>query len=410
MSPDVEASFPSPAAGSTGSTGSAPLRVPGGSAWRLSWSGLRTVAVLELRQRVRSSLWVIVLVIWTVVLGGLTALIRYAVHQSMDQPAEAATNSPNETVTAVATDTVQRASELAGAIMFGLIVFLVLGLAGLIAPALTATSINGDRGAGVLATLQTTLLSPAEIVLGKLLAAWTTALALLAAAAPWILWAYLEGGTPIGRLLTTVGLVALLLLVACALALGWSTLTARTSTSAVLTYLSVMFLGLGLPLLFALSLSLVQQTETVTVVEPRMSADVPAGQPTYVCEKTIQEVTRTHTERVWWLMAANPFVIVADAAPQPANTPDRLSAEDPLSTVRTEVRRLRLGPAPTEDRCTSGIQGESTSDSEWGQNSLGMVWPYGLAVDLTLGAGFTVVAVRRLRTPARRLPRGTRIA
>ncbi|HET9655385.1 MAG TPA: ABC transporter permease subunit [Kineosporiaceae bacterium] len=411
MSTDVEASSPAPAAGSAGSV---PLRVPGGSAWRLSWQGLRTVAVLELRQRVRSSRWVIVLVVWAIVLGALTALIRYAVHQTVDPQAQSATYSPDGTVESITTDAVQRASDMAGATMFGLIVFLVLGLAGLIAPALTATSVNGDRGAGVLATLQTTLLSPAEIVLGKLLAAWVTALALLAAAAPFILWAYLEGGTPAGRLLTTVGLVALILLVVCAIALGWSALTARTSTSAVLTYLSVAFLGLGLPVLFALSLTMVQQNETVTVVQPREAATGADGQSTFVCEKTTQEMSRAHTERVWWLLAANPFVVVADAAPRPADKAGHWVVDDPLSAIRSGVRESRLGPAPVEDWCTDAKPGgnvggfDAARDAK--RNSLGVVWPFGLAADLALGAGFTVVAVRRLRAPARKLPRGTRVA
>ena len=43
-------------------------------------------------------------------------------------------------------------------------------------PALTATSVNGDRDAGVLATLQTTLLSAADIIVGKLLASLVMAL------------------------------------------------------------------------------------------------------------------------------------------------------------------------------------------------------------------------------------------
>ena len=83
-----------------------------------------------------------------------------------------------------------------GAIIFGLIVYLVLSLGSLISPALSATSVNGDRSAGVLATLQTTLLTPAEIALGKLGAAWLTALAFLAVALPFLGWGFLDGGTP----------------------------------------------------------------------------------------------------------------------------------------------------------------------------------------------------------------------
>ena len=40
----------------------------------------------------------------------------------------------------------------------------------------------------------------------------------------------------------------------------------------------------------------------------------------------------------------------------------------------------------------------------------GPVWPYGLAFDAALGAGAVLVTIRRLRTPARKLPRGIRVA
>lgn len=38
------------------------------------------------------------------------------------------------------------------------------------------------------------------------------------------------------------------------------------------------------------------------------------------------------------------------------------------------------------------------------------VWPWGLGVNLLLGAAGYVVAVRRLSVPQRTLPRGTRVA
>ena len=178
----------------------------GASTWGVSWSGLRTVATLELRQRVRSTRWIVVLVVWFVALLGLTLLVRSAVHASL---------SPGESPPGVNS---QALDEYAAATVFGIVVFLVLALGGLVAPSLTATSVNGDRSAGVLAALQTTLLTPAEIALGKLLAAWLTALALLAAALPVLGWAYLDGGTPAARLLTTLAVLALTLLVVCAIA------------------------------------------------------------------------------------------------------------------------------------------------------------------------------------------------
>jgi ABC-2 type transport system permease protein len=43
-------------------------------------------------------------------------------------------------------------------------------------------------------------------------------------------------------------------------------------------------------------------------------------------------------------------------------------------------------------------------------NAVHAVWPYGFVFLGLIGAGSTWVAVRRLRTPIRKLPRGTRIA
>ncbi len=383
-----------------------PPQVPSGpGTWRVSWGGVRTVAMLDLRQRVRSSRWLIVLAVWFVLLLALTLLIRHAVLDTF-------VPSGTDGVTASELDS---ARQRAGATVFGLVVFLVLSLGALVAPALSATSVNGDRSAGVLATLQTTLLTPAEIALGKLLAAWTTALALLATAVPFIVWAYLDGGTPLGRLLTTLVVLALTLLVVCAVGLGWSSVAARSASSTVLTYLTVSFLGLGLPVLFLLALPAVQQTDRVPVryvtADPQFDEN---GEPdpnvTGTCGEEVQERERFHTERVWWLLAPSPYVVVSDAAPRPQGLGGPL--EDPLSLIRGAVRDARLGPEPTEDQCWFDQQTAQRREAERAaqREALGVTWPYGLAADLLLGAGFVALAVRRLRTPTRTLPRGTRVA
>jgi len=389
----------SPTPAGDGGTAAADRPERAGSTWRVSWSGLRTVAVLDLRQRVRSSRWLIVLGIWMAVLLALTLLLRNAVSETIEQ------GSGGQ----ISADEVARAQESAGATLFGLVVFLVLSLGALIAPALSASSVNGDRSAGVLATLQTTLLTPAEIALGKLLAAWLTALTLLVTAAPFLIWAYFQGGTPVGRLLTTLGVLALTLLVVCAIGLGWSAVTARTPASTVLTYLTVTFLGLGLPLLFLLSTFLVSQEDRVQVRSEQGTSTVEGAEPTYSCVTTVEERTRYHTERNWWLLAASPYVVVADSAPAPR---DADSFGDPLTSIAAGVREARLGPPEIENQCfvgdSAGRQAEEQRRAA--RAALPPTWPYGLLIDLGLGAAFTAVAVLRLRTPTRNLPRGTRVA
>ena len=368
----------------------------GAGTWRLSRSGVLTVARLELRQRVRSSRWIIILAVWALALGGLAALIHHAVFLDNGDP----------------TVTIAQRNGAAGAAMFGWVVLLVLALGSLVAPALSATSVNGDRAAGVLATLQATLLTPAEITVGKLLAAWTTALALLAVASPFLLWAYLLGGTPGGRLIVVLLLLAVSLLVECAIGLGWSALTARSASSAVLTYISVAFLGLGLPVLFGLLTPVVTTTETVHYrsEEPAPTTD-PNQAPLMQCVDRVEQQPVTHYERIWWILAPNPFVVIADASPpRPPGAPDATS--DVLSGTRNSVRDLRLGRDALPNYCYQDPAAQHAADAKRSaeREDLPSVWPYGLAANLLLGAGFVVITVRRLRAPTRRLPRGTRVA
>lgn len=381
----------------------------GAGTWSLSLSGLRTVIDLELRQRVRSTRWIVILLVWMAVLGVITALIRYAVN-TLYQPYVPEDGSFAQVEAARA--------QLSGRIMFGLVIFLVLSLGALVAPALSATSINGDRRAGVLATLQVSLLSPAEIVVGRLLAAWATALALLAAASPFVVWAYAEGGTPFSRLAVTVLLTAVTLLVVCAIGLGWSAVAARTASSVVLTYLTVAMLGVGLPLLFALCLPLTQQDDRVTYYST-MYVD-PAGDPNVaidpsvtpnakvVCQTETTTSRQVHTERVWWLLAPSPYVIVADASPRPDGN---RSAEDPLGGIRSGVREARLGPETQQGGCDlePELAQQRAEQRAADRERAALTWPFGLAVDLLLAAGATVVAIRRLRAPAATLPRGVRV-
>src|SRR4051794_21315760 len=139
-----------------------------GGGW---WRGVWTVAVLELRQRVRSTRWLVALIAWFVVLGGITLLTSGAL-SAMSSVDAAGSNGPP---------------------LFAVVSFLVLGLGLLVTPTLTSTGINGDRNAGTLATLQVTLLSPSEIAAGKLLAAWLAACAFLVASLPFLALALAMG-------------------------------------------------------------------------------------------------------------------------------------------------------------------------------------------------------------------------
>jgi ABC-type transport system involved in multi-copper enzyme maturation permease subunit len=346
--------------------------------WHLTWHGVRTVAALELRQRVRSTRWVVALVVWFVVVGGLTLLISGALSAVIGAGGGS-----------------QR-----GALLFAAVTFLVLGLGLLVTPTLASTSVNGDRAAGTLATLQVTLLSPAEIALGKVLAAWTASCAFLLLSVPFLAFAAAVGPTPWWSVLRVVLLVAVLLAAVCGMGLGFSALVARPAGSTVLTFVTVAALVLGTPLLFGVTYPTVEQTESVQVRVQR--TDVNGNATT--CELTTQQRSVAHTERTWWLLALNPFVVTADGAGTSGSLHQAETRSDPLGVLREGVRIARTGASATLDECwgvdDDGV--EATAD--------GPIWPWGLAVNLLLGAAGFVVAVRRLSLPQAKLARGTRVA
>lgn len=346
--------------------------------WSLTWHGVRTVAALELRQRVRSTRWVVALVVWTVVIGALTLLMLGALG----------------TVFGTGDAGMTRASQ--GPVLFAAVTFLVLGLGLLVTPTLSSTSVNGDRNAGTLATLQVTLLTPAEIALGKLLAAWAAACAFLVLSVPFLALATASGPTSWWALLRVVLLIAALLVAVCAIGLGMSALVSRTAGSTVLTFIVVAAVTFLSPMLFGLTYGTVTSTDRVQVYSMPDDWD---GSADVECVWRSGERDVAHTERTWWLLAVNPFVVVADGAGRTALDDD----SDVLGGLRHVVRQVRAGAEGKVDECWMNDDFEdATSDAP--------VWPWGLGLNLALGAVGYVLAVRRLSIPTRTLPRGTRVA
>jgi ABC-type transport system involved in multi-copper enzyme maturation permease subunit len=381
----------------------------------MSWHGIKTIAALELRQRVRTSRWPIVFGIWVLLIAGITFLSYWA------------TNDPDLR---------------SGSAMYDIVVFFVLGLSMLIVPSLTATSVNGDREHGVLATLQTTLLTQWDIALGKLLSAWAVALAFLATALPFLGWAWFEGGISGGRIALSLLVLVLVLAVVCAIGLMFSTLTARPVSSAVLTYLTMGALVFGTTIGFGLSAFLVTQEEQQKVygipeswwqehqppafdpndpnLTPEQLEQIQKSQvqPTRAdCVTFTRRSTVAHTERIWWMLPLNPFVVVADAAPSEPSEDRGLysSGFTPMRWISAGARAARNGPSDVHDECANYVnqgQGDFTDEDDPLEKALesAPVWPYGLVFLLVAGAGATALAGSRLRTPIRRLPNGTRIA
>jgi ABC-2 type transport system permease protein len=363
----------------------------------MSPHGIATVARQEFRLRIRAGRWRVLLSVWFAVLLLFTGLLRGALG-----------GFTNEKV-------IDK-----GIVLYGGLMLFVLGLALLVVPALAAQSVNGDRERGTLATLQVTRLTAADITLGKFAAAWGTALVFLLLTLPLVVYAITQKGVPVGRVLVVTLVLTLLLGTVCAMSLALSALLARTTTSGVLAYLAVFALTIGTLIVFGLGTALTTEQYTVTA-ETSCSA-TNNGQPA-VCQSGTFTESRARTDRTWWLLAPNPFVVLADAAPQlPALTAaqrrERQAAEargefrtdardlDPLGAIGRAVRNMRRPPGDT----ALGIVSDTPLTSSRVNPRRRLVWPYGLAFDVALAAGALLVTIRRLHTPSRKLPKGQRVA
>lgn len=347
----------------------------------MTLEGVRTVAQQELRLRIRAGRWRWLLGLWFAVVLGFAVLLRLglaALTGAEDDPQ-------------------------AGPPLFGGVMLFVLGLALLVVPSLTAQSVNGDRERGTLATLQVTLLTPADIALGKLAAAWGTALVFLGLTLPVVVWAMAEGGLPLVNVAVTLLIVALLLGVVCAVAEALSAVFARSITSALLAYLTVFALTVGTLIAFGLATALTTETAQQTYQVPRLDPETGREIPGQYEEQTLS-TQQSRPDRVWPLLTPNPFVILADAAPRLPAPTDVSGRElprplDPLGELGDAVREARRAPFPP----AAYVELPDRADP-------GPLWPYGLVFDLLLAGGAVLVTVRRLRTPTRRLPRGVRVA
>ena len=345
--------------------------------WSVSWHGVSTVARLELTQRLRSTKWKVSLGVWFLVVGGICLLISTSVNYEntgLSQP---------------------------GPLMFSLNVMFILSMGLLVTPTLSSAAINGDRIAGTLAILQVTLLTPIEITLGKLLAGWVASLAFVVVSVPFILWSFLAGGVAVGAVFSTLVLLTLMLGVVSAVSLGFSALVTKPTGSTVLAYLTVAALTVGTLIVFALTLFPMSGSERYSIQQASEWDDKTGD--VVACEWQETEQSVVHTERTWWLLAMNPYVVVADAAPGREFFSG--GSPDPLAGIRDGVRSARAGADEPYSTCPASISGVEEVDP-----STAPVWPLGLAINLLIGAGAIVVTVRRLRIPQGKLTRGTRVA
>ncbi|MHA7240931.1 ABC transporter permease [Arthrobacter sp. TMS1-12-1] len=357
-------------------------------------TAVRTVFALEMKQRLRGRGWYWMLGTWFVVIGFIFVL-GLGVLGTTD----------NE-----------------GGILFDLIVGFVLFFGLLVSPGLSANAVNGDRAGGTLAILQVTLLTPGQLLAGKWLASWVGSLVFLVLSSPFIFWALALGGVNGQEAVVSLLMLAVELGVVCAIGVGVSALANRPLFSIVSTYMLVALLAIGTVIVFGLSTLLVMEERTITssyYTYPDSSLDsMGAPEPGAEMECMTQTYTSEvpNTQYITWILAANPFVVVADAVPYSIEDLPEPGTQDPygasggpyytpgvMETISQGVRSAQAGP-DTDQTCEEATQALRPLPQET------PFWPLGLGVQLVLAGALLAGARRRLTMPAKRLAQGTRIA
>ena len=365
------------------------------------------VMALELRQRLRARGWYIMLGIWFVIIGFVTLLTWSGWNASR-----------------VAAENFGATVGSAGSMIFEIVLAFVLLFGLLVAPALSANAVNGDRAGGTLAILQVTLLTPGQILWGKFLASWTAALAFLATSLPFLIFGVLQGGMTAWHIVVALLMLALELGVVCGIGVGISALANRPLFSIVISYLTVAALVLGTVIAFGLgvasTLGTVKANQAVYSAVSLYSVPQPAGAgstspgttspdtsaPQYVCQGPLMEQRVPRTERVAWLLSLNPYVVVADAIPYPSRDSAQAGMSvsgGTLESISQGARGALAGPEATYPCANGKVQPSYLAQST-------PMWPLGLALQILLAGLLMWLGWRSLRTPSRRLARGTRIA
>lgn len=359
-------------------------------------SRMWTIVELELTQRTRSVAWWVLVCVYAVLLLGITALSFLVFLDTADT----------------------------GGAIYATIVYFVLLLVVLVSPTVSGNAVNGDRDQATLAPVQVTLASTTDIIVGKLLAAWITGLAFVAVAVPFMAVSMLGGGASAAVLGTSLLVLVVEIGVFSAMGVGLSALIGRPLFSVATTYLVVAAFVIGTLIVFGLAGAAIR-TEVTShsrwsePVWPAACETDPGGDAcldgpeSYECsewETTTWDMPRY--DRVWWLLAANPFVVLADATPTVYDS--RGEPTDMFGFIAAGVRLTQLAPETEvwSDGCASS--GAWSEDDEPNTRDLmaGTTpsWFAGLAVQLIVAGALLWGGWVRTRTPARTLPPGTRVA
>jgi len=361
------------------------------------WAGVWTIASIELRQRVRGVAAYVLLGVFAFILLLVTIGAALAVGAWAD------------------------GSEGAGGAVYAIVMVVTLLLATLVSPALSGNAINGDREEGTLATTQVTLITATQLVLGKVLAAWITTLAFAVVAVPFILYTVILGGLSPSTLVVSFLIIVIEMGVIAAAGVGLSGILRKPLMSVVVTYLIVAALSIGTLIAFAIVGASVRSHYTYVSESAdwaRVDRDERAGldpyqadrvpKPEYCTEVYSYESDVPRFDTVWWVLAANPYVILSDAVP---TTYDRYgSPNDVFGFIKLGIRQAQITPQLEEHYSDCDPNRYESSEPRNIIETTVPSWFVGLALHIA-GAGLLVWgAITRVRAPARRLGAGQRIA
>lgn len=338
-------------------------------------SRITTIARLELTQRLRSLGWYSLLSVFVMALIIVTVL-SFMTFSGVGE---------------------------ANAGVYSIIVNFVLLLVVLVSPTLSGNAINGDRDAATLAPVQVTAATTGDIMLGKLLAAVATGAVFLLIAVPFLGLGMLGGGVTAGMLLVSILVLLAEIVVVAAFGVALSGLIARPLFSIAATYLVVAALVIGTLIAFGLGGAAVR----TDVVQQERPFSGETGEP--ICDGSWESYTleQPRFDYVWGFLAANPFVVLADATPTVFHDG---YPNDLFGQIKVGVRMAQLPPQAHQwDACAPYSDIQEPTAEEVMRDTVPS-WFVGLGLQVLIAGGLFAGAWSRTRTPARRLPPGTRIA
>jgi ABC-2 type transport system permease protein len=211
---------------------------PAAVAPRRGRAPLNPVLARELRVRLRGGRAWLLLTVYLLLLGVICYLVYEAesgrVGQGGFNPQFGPFGPPSPTEFATV-----------GRSIFEWLIFFMLLLVLFLVPGLTSGALAGERERQTLVPLQVTLLRPWQIVVGKLGASFAFLALLVLATAPLLSIAYLIGGVTAGTVLKGLGIVLFVGLALTCMTLFASAVFRRVQAATVASYAFVLLLTLG---------------------------------------------------------------------------------------------------------------------------------------------------------------------